>query len=79
MSKKESPAAHKNNTGMSEYLFKESIKAMRPSGVLGSCKRGKGRSGANYLYKHTANGRGREKSQILTTRGLSKAGRNQEV
>lgn len=50
MSQKQSP---ENNTGMCEYLFKESIKAIRPSGVFGSCKRGKGRAGANYLCTNT--------------------------
>lgn len=71
-----------NNSGKSQYLFKESIKAMRASGVLGSCNRKTGRLGANYQATNTQlNGRIKNKiqNQILTTRGLSKAGRNQEV
>lgn len=54
---------------------------MHTSGALGSYKRKTGRLGANHLSTNTLLG-GRvkkKKKKVLTTRGLSKAGRNQEM
>lgn len=55
---------------------------MHTSGALGSYKRKTGRLGANHLSTNTLLGgrvKKKKKKKVLTTRGLSKAGRNQEM